>query len=93
MNVSAGLTQGVVVHRVQPVYPPQARTMRLEGTVLLQATVAEDGTVRQISVTSGPPLLARAAETAVARWRYRPFLLNGKPIAMRTEITLDFKLP
>jgi TonB family protein len=93
MNVSGGLTQGVVVHRVQPVYPPQARTMRLEGTVLLHATVAEDGTVHDIAVSSGPPLLARAAENAVARWRYRPFLLNGKPIAMRTEITLDFKLP
>ena len=93
MRVSAGLTEGVVVRRVEPIYPSQARTARLEGSVVLQATVAENGTVHDVKVISGPPLLARAAESAVARWRYRPFLLNGKPIPMRTEITVDFKLP
>ena len=93
VRVSEGLTEGVVMHRVQPIYPQQARTLRLEGSVVLQAVVTEDGAVHQVKVMSGPPLLARAAQNAVAQWRYRPFQLNGKPIAMRTEIKVDFKLP
>ena len=93
LPVSKGLTEGVLVRKIDPIYPPLARTMRLEGAVKLQATVAEDGTVRDVKVVSGPPMLAHAAQEAVTRWRYRPFLLNGKPVAMRTEIKVDFKLP
>jgi TonB family protein len=93
LPVSKGLTEGVLVRKIDPIYPPLARTMRLEGAVKLQATIAEDGTVRDVKVVSGPPMLAHAAQEAVTRWRYRPFLLNGKPVAMRTEIKVDFKLP
>jgi TonB family protein len=93
VRVSQGLTEGSVIRRVEPQYPSQARTLRLEGTVFLKATVAEDGTVRDIKVVSGPPVLARAAVEAVSRWRYRPYRLNGKPIAMEVEIRTDFKLP
>jgi TonB family protein len=93
LAVSEGLTQGVVVHRVQPLYPAQARTLRLGGSVVLQAVVAEDGSVRDLSLVSGHPVLAHAAMSAVRQWRYRPFRLNGKPVAMRTEIKVDFKLP
>ncbi|PYX94675.1 MAG: hypothetical protein DMG71_11835 [Acidobacteria bacterium] len=91
--VSEGLTQGVLVHRVQPLYPVQARTLRLGGSVVLQAVVAEDGSVHDLSLVSGHPVLAHAAMSAVRQWRYRPFRLNGKPVAMRTEIKVDFKLP
>jgi len=93
LPISAGLTQGVLVHRVQPLYPPQARTLRLGGTVVLHAVVEEDGTVHDLSLVSGHPVLAHAAISAVRQWRYRPFRLNGKPVAMRTEIRVDFKLP
>jgi len=78
---------------VQPLYPPQARTLRLGGTVVLHAVVEEDGTVHDLSLVSGHPVLAHAAISAVRQWRYRPFRLNGKPVAMRTEIRVDFKLP
>ena len=91
--VSEGVTQGVVVRRVQPIYPAQARTLRLGGSVVLRAVVAEDGSVRDLSLVSGHPVLAHAAMSAVRQWRYSPFRLNGKPVAMRTEITVDFKLP
>jgi protein TonB len=78
---------------VQPIYPRQAVPLRLEGSVLLQATVAENGAVRDLKVTSGHPMLARAGIEAVSQWRYRPFLLNGKPIQKQVDISIDFKMP
>ena len=93
MPVSQGITDGAVIHRVQPVYPELARQSRLEGRVVLQAVITENGNVRDLKVVSGHPVLARAAQDAVAQWRYQPYLLNGKPVSMPTEIKLDFKLP
>jgi protein TonB len=61
--------------------------------VLLQAIITENGEVRDLKVKSGPPLLVRAAIEAVSQWRYRPFLLNGKPIQNRVDISVDFKMP
>jgi TonB family protein len=91
--VSQGFSGGVLVHKVRPIYPRQAVPLRLEGSVLLQATVAENGTVRDIKLTSGHPILARAAIDAVSQWHYRPFLLNGKPIQKQVDISIDFKSP
>jgi len=80
-------------HRVLPEYPAQARSLRLEGPVVLEAMVMEDGSVHDIKLVSGHPTLARAALDAVRQWRYQPYRLNGKPVAMRTEIRVTFKLP
>jgi TonB family protein len=91
--ISQGFSGGVLVHKVQPIYPRQAVPLRLEGSVLLQATVAENGAVRDLKVTSGHPMLARAGIEAVSQWRYRPFLLNGKPIQKQVDISIDFKMP
>jgi TonB family protein len=93
VRVSEGLTEGAVIRRVEPQYPSQARALRLEGTVFLKATVAEDGTVQDLKVVSGHPVLARAALEAISRWHYRPYRLNGKPISMEVEIRTDFKMP
>jgi len=76
---------------VQPVYPAQALAQHLEGSVVLQATVAEDGKVQNVSALRGDPLLARAAVDAVKQWQYDPFREDGKPIQKQTEITIDFK--
>jgi len=92
-SVSQGVTPGELQHRVQPVYPAQAQAMHIEGNVILSATVGEDGSVRSLKVVSGHPMLARAAEEAVRQWRYRPALLNGKPVAMETRVTISFKNP
>lgn len=89
--VSEGVSPGVLIHRVQPIYPVEALPSRLEGAVVLQATIAENGNVRDLKIVSGHPTLARAAADAVSQWRYRPYLLNGKPIAMQTQITITFK--
>jgi TonB family protein len=91
--VSQGFSGGVLAHKVQPTYPRQAIPLRLEGVVHLQATVTENGVVRDLKVTSGHPMLARAATQAVNQWRYRPFLLNGKPIQQQVSISIDFKAP
>ena len=91
-SVSA-FSGGVLVHRVPPVYPPQALNMRVAGTVVMQATIAEDGSVRDLKVKSGHPALARAALEAVRHWRYDPFLMNGRPFQKELDISINFKLP
>ncbi|MFI5071049.1 MAG: energy transducer TonB, partial [Terriglobales bacterium] len=91
--VSRGISGGNLVRKVQPLYPPQALLLRLAGSVVLQATIAENGTVRDLKVMSGRPVLARAAVEAVSHWRYRPLMLNGKPIQKREEISINFTLP
>ena len=91
--ISEGVSQGFLEHKVEPRYPPQALRSRLEGTVVLQAIIAEDGKVRDLKVLSGNPNLVFAAVTAVKQWRYRPYLLNGKPTKMQTDITVRFKAP
>ena len=91
--VSQGVTGGRLSRKVEPIYPAEARLQRIEGSVVLDALVGEDGNVRDVQVTSGPPLLVNAARQAVKRWRYEPFQLNGKPLALHTQITIQFKLP
>jgi len=91
--ISQGVSGGRLQHRVDPVYPAQARTMRLQGRVRLTATVGEDGRVAELKVVEGAALLADSAVDAVKKWRFQPFLLNGKPIKQETTITIDFKLP
>jgi TonB family protein len=91
--VSQGVSGGQIVRRVAPVYPAQARLLRLEGTVILAATVMEDGTVRDIKVVEGSPVLAQSAVEAVKHWRYKPYELDGKPVKNDTRIRVDFKFP
>jgi protein TonB len=91
--VSQGLSGGTLQHKVMPVYPLAAVPMRLSGTVVLQATVGEKGTVEDVKVVSGPPLLTAAAIDAVRQWRYSPFLLNGKPVKMQKQVSISFQAP
>jgi TonB family protein len=91
--VSRGVTGGRITHRVDPIYPSDARLQRIEGAVVLDILVGEDGNVHEVQVTSGSPLLAKAAAQAVKRWHYEPFELNGKPVSIHNQITIQFKLP
>lgn len=93
LPVSQGVSGGRLARRVSPVYPPQALLMRLQGKVVLEATVLEDGTLRDLKVVQGHPLLAKSAIQAVERWRYTPYQLDGHPVKIQTMITVDFKLP
>jgi TonB family protein len=91
--VSQGVVPATLVQKVDPIYPPRARSERVAGPVTLEATVAENGTIKGIKFVSGPPALANAAITAVRQWRYKPATLNGKPIEAPKRITLIFRLP
>jgi periplasmic protein TonB len=84
--------EGNLIHRVEPQYPAIARQIRLEGVVVLKAIISRDGNIEHLEVASGPPLLARAATEAVGRWKYRPYLLNGEPVEVETQITVNFFL-
>jgi TonB family protein len=91
--VFQGIKGGTLDRKVLPVYPRPALETRIEGDVVLEATVAENGQVQNLVVISGHPLLAAAAVQAVSKWQYHPFLLNGEPVRKQTRITVAFKLP
>lgn len=86
------VTQANIINRVQPMYPPLARQTRIQGTVKLHAIISKTGTVQQLEVVSGHPLLVQAALDAVRQWRYRPTLLNGEPVEVDTTIDVVFSL-
>lgn len=81
-----------LINRVQPTYPPLARQARIQGTVRLHAIIAKDGTVQQLEVLSGHPLLVQSALDAVRQWRYQPTLLNGEPVEVDTTVDVIFSL-
>ena len=79
--------------KVQPIYPRTALTMRIEGSVELLATIAKTGEISQVKVLSGDSQLTRSATDAVKQWKYKPYLLNGQPVEIQTQVTINFKLP
>ena len=93
LQVSEGVTQGLLIKKIAPVYPATALTFRKQGAVKLLATVSKSGTITKIKVLSGDSLLTQAAVDAVRQWKYRPFLLNAEPVDIETQITIKFTLP
>ncbi len=93
LNVSQGVSRGLLVKKTQPVYPASAMQMHIEGTVELQATISKSGGISGVKIISGDARLARAAVDAVKQWKYKPYLLNGEPIEIQTQITMNFTLP
>jgi periplasmic protein TonB len=91
-HVSSGVQAAKMVFGPRPLYPALARAARLQGTVKIQAVISPNGTIQNLSVMSGPPLLIAAALDAVRRWRYQPTLLNGEPVEVATEIDVNFTL-
>jgi protein TonB len=86
------MLEGSLLHRVQPIYPPLARTAHIQGEVVLFALISKSGNIDNLRVLSGHPMLAPAAVEAVSQWRYRPYVLNGEPIEVETQITVKFTL-
>ena len=93
LRISQGVSQGLILKRVQPVYPSQALQMRLQGKVELQANITKTGDTTGIRQLSGERILGRAAMDAVRQWKYKPYYLNGEPVEVETQITVNFKLP
>jgi len=86
------MMEGNLVHKVQPAYPPLARAARIQGSVVLRAIISRAGTIENLQVLSGHPLLVQAAIDAVRQWRYRPYNLNGEPVEVETQVTVNFIL-
>ena len=93
VNISQGVSQGLLIKRVQPKYPQNALIMHLQGSVQLEATIDKEGNITKVSVLKGDATLARAAMDAVRQWRYKPYYLDGVPVEIQTQITINFKLP
>jgi periplasmic protein TonB len=92
VRVSQGVSSGLLIKKVQPNYPPLARQARIQGQVLLQAQISKDGSIENLSLISGHPMLAPAAIEAVKQWKYKPYILNGEPVEVETQITVNFTL-
>jgi len=92
LRVSSGVQQANLIYAPKPTYPQLAKAARVQGTIKLQAIIAVDGSIKNLRLISGPPLLANAALDAVRRWQYKPTMLNGSPVEVITEIDVNFTL-
>ena len=86
------MSEGMLVHRIEPRYPPPAIIARIEGQVKIKAIISREGKIKQAEALSGSSLLVGAALEAIRQWRYRPYILNGEPVEVETQITVNFVL-
>jgi len=92
IRISQGVTKGLLIHRVEPSYPPLARAARVQGEVILTAVISVNGEIENLQLVSGHPMLVPSAISAVKQWRYKPYLLNGEAVEVETTITVIFSL-
>ena len=92
MRIASRVAEANLIRDVTPQYPPEAGRARLEGTVVLMAVIGKDGSVTDLRVESGLPILAQAAIDAVKQWRYKPYLVDGEPVEVDSRITINFTL-
>jgi len=92
VRVSSGVQSGLLIRKVNPTYPPLARQARIQGRVILQAQISKDGNIENLQLVSGHPMLAPAAIEAVKQWKYKPYLLNGEPVEVETQVEVNFTL-
>jgi protein TonB len=91
LRISQGVSQGLLIKKVQPQYPQAALAVHAQGSVQIEATVNKEGSVINPKVLSGDPILGHAALEAVRQWRYKPYYLDGQPVEIQTQITINFK--
>jgi protein TonB len=92
VRLSRDVAQGLIAAKVQPEYPELARKARIQGTVCLNGVISKDGDVTEVHLISGHPALAQAAIDAVKQWKYKPYLLDGRPVEVETQVTVNFTL-
>jgi TonB family protein len=92
VRVSSGVSQGLLCTRVAPIYPPDAKDQHIQGVVLLKVNIDKEGNAYKVELISGHPLLAPAATEAVKQWKYKPYQLNGRPVEVETQVTVNFTL-
>lgn len=92
VRVSQGVTEGMLLKKVTPTYPPIAKQARISGSVVLAALISKSGAIENLRVVSGHPMLTASALEAVKQWKYKPYILNGEPVEVETQITVNFSL-
>jgi periplasmic protein TonB len=92
IRISQGVTQGMVINKIEPTYPRIALSAHISGVVTLKAIIGKGGDIKELQTVSGHPILVPAAIDAVKQWRYRPYLLNGEPVEVETIITVTFQI-
>jgi TonB family protein len=92
IRVTQTVIADYLTKRVDPIYPPTAKQARLQGTVVLKVVISKSGDVENLQLISGHPMLAPAAIEAVKQWKYTPYLLNGEPVEVETNVTVNFTL-
>jgi periplasmic protein TonB len=90
--ISSGVMAGYLAEKTVPQYPAIAKAARVQGVVVVQATISKAGLIENLRIISGPPMLRQAALDAVRTWRYKPYLLNGEPVEVETTINIVFNL-
>jgi periplasmic protein TonB len=86
------MSEGDLLRKVQPAYPALARSAHIQGQVVLSAIISKEGGIENLRMLTGHPMLVHAALEAVSQWRYRPYILNGEPVEVETQITVNFSL-
>ena len=92
LRIPSRVMQTNLLQKVQPTYPSMAKTARIQGTVVLEVTISKIGTIENLRVLSGPPMLYPAAIDAVRQWRYKPYMLNGEAVQVATTVNVVFTL-
>lgn len=92
VRISSGVAQGQLLNSIHPVYPAIAIAARVQGTVVIEATISRSGLIENLRVLSGPAMLVSSALSAVRTARYKPYLLNGEPVEVQTTIQVVFSL-
>jgi protein TonB len=93
IQLSQGVAQGLLIKQVRPTYPDAAHRLRLQGAVELLANISKDGDITNLKQLSGDRILGHSAMEAVKQWKYKPYLLNGEPVEIQTQVTVKFKMP
>jgi protein TonB len=92
VRVSQGVMKQLLVTQVPPQYPEEAHKNHISGTVLLKAIISPEGDVKALTLISGDPMVVPAATEAAKQWKYKPYLLNGQPVEVETQIQINFTL-
>ncbi len=92
LSISSGVSAGMLIAPIRPVYPAIARAAHVEGTVVVEAIISRAGTIESLHVISGPMMLQSAAIDAIRAARYKPYRLNGEPMDVQTTITVNFRM-
>jgi len=92
LRISSGVADGLLINKIEPQYPSMAKLAHVQGDVVLQATISKTGQIENLRAISGHPILIQAAMDAVKQWKYRPYALNGEPVAVDTTITVKFHM-